>query len=130
MFGNLFDIEQIEILKGPQGTLFGKNTTGGLVIVTTKAPQLGENSGYVEVTAGNFSQFDVEAVGNVALGETSALRFGAAVTSRDGFGQGVFSDGSDSGFDLGDDDEEFFSCLLYTSPSPRDLSTSRMPSSA
>ena len=117
LFGNLFDIEQIEVLKGPQGTLFGKNTTGGLVIVTTKAPQLGENNGYVEVTAGNFSQFDVEAVGNVALGETSALRFGAAVTSRDGFGQGVFSDGSDSGFDLGDDDEEFFRASFLYQPS-------------
>ena len=117
LFGNLFDIEQIEVLKGPQGTLFGKNTTGGLVIVTTTAPQLGENSGYVEATAGNFSQFDVEAVGNVALGETAALRFGAAVTSRDGFGQGVFSDGSDSGFDLGDDDEEFFRASFLYKPS-------------
>ena len=117
LFGNLFDIEQIEILKGPQGTLFGKNTTGGLVIVTTTAPQLGENNGYVELTAGNFSQFDVEAVGNVALGETSALRFGAAVTSRDGFGQGVLSDGSDSGFDLGDDDEEFFRASFLYQPS-------------
>ena len=117
LFGNLFDIEQIEVLKGPQGTLFGKNTTGGLVIVTTKAPQLGENNGYVEVTAGNFSQFDVEAVGNVSLGETAALRFGAAVTSRDGFGQGVFSDGSDSGFDLSDDDEEFFRASFLYQPS-------------
>ena len=117
LFGNLFDIEQIEILKGPQGTLFGKNTTGGLVIVTTTAPKLGENSGYVEATAGNFSQFDVEAVGNVAVGETAALRFGAAVTSRDGFGTGVFSDGSDSGFDLADDDEEFYRASFLYQPS-------------
>ena len=117
LFGNLFDIEQIEILKGPQGTLFGKNTTGGLVIVTTTAPKLGENSGYVEVTAGNFSQFDVEAVGNVALSENSALRFGAAVTSRDGFATGVLTDGSDSGFDLGDDDEEFYRASFLYQPS-------------
>ncbi len=117
LFGNLFDIEQIEILKGPQGTLFGKNTTGGLVIVTTKAPQLGENSGYVEATIGNFGQADFEAVGNVALGEDSALRLGAAVTSRDGFGDGVRSDGSDSGIDLGNDDEEFFRLSYLYNPS-------------
>ncbi len=117
LFGNLFDIEQIEILKGPQGTLFGKNTTGGLVLVTTTAPQLGENNGYVEATVGNFGQADIEAVANVALGESSALRFGAAVTSRDGFGPGLRVDGSDSGFDLGDDDEEFFRASFLYKPS-------------
>ena len=116
LFGNLFDVEQIEILKGPQGTLFGKNTTGGLVSVTTTAPKLGENSGYVEGTAGNFSQIDVEAVGNFALGEYSALRVGAAVTSRDGFGPGLRSDGSNSGLDLSDDDEQFFRASLLVEP--------------
>lgn len=117
LFGNLFDIEQIEVLKGPQGTLFGKNTTGGLVIVTTTAPKLGENSGYVEATVGNFNQTDVEAVGNFAVGENAAFRVGAAVTSRDGFGVGALSDGSDSGFDLADDDEEFFRASFLYKPS-------------
>ena len=117
LFGNLFDIEQIEILKGPQGTLFGKNTTGGLVLVTTTAPQLGENNGYVEATVGNFSQTDVEAVANLAVGETAAFRFGAASTSRDGFGPGLRTDGSDSGFDLSDDDEEFFRASFLYQPS-------------
>ena len=50
LFGNLFDIEQVEILRGPQGTLFGKNTTGGTVNVTTTAPKLEEFSAYAEVT--------------------------------------------------------------------------------
>ena len=77
LFGNLFDIEQVEILRGPQGTLFGKNTTGGTVNVTTTAPQLGEFSGYGEVTVGNFDRNDYEAVFNVPLGENAAFRFGA-----------------------------------------------------
>ena len=116
LFGNLFDVEQIEILKGPQGTLFGKNTTGGLVAVTTTAPKLCENSGYVEATVGNFSQTDYEAVGNVALGNYAALRVGAAITSRDGFGPGLLSDGTNSGLDLSDDDEEFFRASLLIEP--------------
>ena len=91
LFSNLFDVEQIEVLKGPQGTLFGKNTIGGVVSVTTTAPKLGEFSGYGEVTVGNFDRIDAEAVLNVPLGDTVAARFGAAIT-----------------------------CLLYTSPSPRD----------
>eukprot|EP00903_Cladosiphon_okamuranus_P004355 g4353.t1 len=60
LFGNLFDVEQVEILRGPQGTLFGKNTTGGLVIVTTTAPQLGEFEGYGKLTVGNYGQNDYE----------------------------------------------------------------------
>jgi len=116
LFGNLFDIEQIEILRGPQGTLFGKNTTGGLVSVTTRAPQLGEFSGYVEGTAGNFDRTDIEAVLNIPLGETTALRLGVASTERDGFGEGVSSDGTLTGVDLADDNEEFFRASFLYQP--------------
>ena len=93
IFSNLFDVEQIEVLKGPQGTLFGKNTTGGAVVITTTAPKLNEFSGYAEVDIGNFDRNDYEAVFNVG-GETWALRFGAASQSRDGFNPGVRRDGT------------------------------------
>lgn len=119
IFGNLFDVEQVEILRGPQGTLFGKNTTGGTVIVTTKAPELGEFSGYGQITVGNFDQIDVEGVVNLPLGEIAALRLGAALTNRDGFGEGVRSDGSLSGVDLADDDEQFYRGSLLIEPNER-----------
>ena len=93
LFSNLFDVEQIEVLKGPQGTLFGKNTTGGAVVVRTTAPQLNETSGYAEVDIGNFGRNDYEGVFNVG-GETWALRFGAASQSRNGFNPGVRRDGT------------------------------------
>ena len=93
IFSNLFDVDQIEVLKGPQGTLFGKNTTGGAVIITTTAPKLNEFSGYVEADFGNFGRNDYEGVFNVG-GETWALRFGAASQSRDGFNPGVRRDGT------------------------------------
>ncbi len=93
LFSNLFDVEQIEVLKGPQGTLFGKNTTGGAVVVTTTAPKLDEFSGYLEADIGNFGRNDFEGVVNVG-GETWAVRFGAASQKRDGFNPGIRRDGT------------------------------------
>ena len=88
LFSNLFDIEQVEVLKGPQGTLFGKNTTGGAVVVTTTAPKLDTFEGYVEADIGNFDRNDFEGVVNVG-GEDWAIRLGAAIQNRDGLQFGV-----------------------------------------
>ncbi|MEP3050876.1 MAG: TonB-dependent receptor [Erythrobacter sp.] len=104
LFSNLFDVERVEVLKGPQGTLFGKNSTGGAVNVVTRAPVIGEFEGYGQFTVGNFGRTDAEAVVNIPLGDTIAARFGAQITHRDGFGQ---TDPSLAGanFELADDNE-------------------------
>ena len=121
LFSNLFDVEQIEVLKGPQGTLFGKNTTGGAVIVRTTKPKLNEFSGYVEADIGNFSRTDFEGVANVG-GENWALRFGAASQKRDGFSFGVRRDGladtvgTLTGDEFGDDDEVFYKASALYEP--------------
>ena len=107
LFSNLFDVEQVEILKGPQGTLYGKNTTGGVVNVTTKAPELGEFGGYAKFTYGSFDRTDGELVLNAPLGERGALRVGAAVTNRDGFGDGGQGPTFLTGNELADDNELF-----------------------
>ena len=117
LFTNLFDIEQIEVLKGPQGTLFGKNTTGGVVNVTTKAPELGEWGGYAEFTYGSFDRRETELVVNAPLGETAALRVGGAVTKRDGFGEGGVGDTFLTGRELANDDELFLRGSLLVEPS-------------
>ncbi|HLW23850.1 MAG TPA: TonB-dependent receptor [Steroidobacteraceae bacterium] len=62
-----FDIRDVEVLRGPQGTLFGKNTTGGAVIVKTKAPVLDETSIETEGGTGSFSEFNVRGALNVPL---------------------------------------------------------------
>ena len=117
LFSNLFDVESIEVLKGPQGTLFGKNTTGGAINVVTTTPKLGEFSGYGKATFGNFSRNDYELVANVPIGETTALRLGAASTNRDGFSPGQNNAGELTGREFGDDDELFYKASLLVSPS-------------
>ena len=81
----MFDIEQIEVLRGPQGTLFGKNTTGGVVNVKTKRPVIGENSLEVQGKVENFGRFETRVAGNVAVNDTLALRASGLYMESDGF---------------------------------------------
>ena len=82
---DLLDIERVEILRGPQGTLFGKNTTAGALNVTTRAPSF-DFQAQGELTLGN-NDF-IQAKGSVSgplVGDVLAGRFSVSVTSRDGF---------------------------------------------
>ena len=86
----LFDLDRIEVLRGPQGTLFGRNATGGLVNFVTRRPEIGaEPNARVELTGGDFGQFDVEAAGSVPLGESAAARFAVSYESNDGMWDNV-----------------------------------------
>jgi iron complex outermembrane receptor protein len=82
---NMLDIERVEILRGPQGTLFGKNTTGGVINVRTNPAELGESSLDLRARAGEFGRTDGEAVLNLPLGEKVALRAAAQYLKSDGF---------------------------------------------
>jgi len=96
---NMFDLERVEVLKGPQGTLYGKNTTGGAVNIITKKPDHDEFGGFVDVIAGDYDRIDVGAGINIPLSPgKSALRVSAQSTNRDGFG-----DQAGSGRELRDD---------------------------
>jgi len=82
---DLFDIEQIEVLRGPQGTLFGKNTTGGMVNVRTKRPVLGEWGFEFQQRIASFGRFEERFAANIPLGEMFALRASGAFIDSDGF---------------------------------------------
>ena len=85
--GNLdmFDVQQVEILRGPQGTLFGRNTTGGALNVTTNNPT-GEFEGYVKADVGNYDSRKVEAVVNLPIiGEELAARLSYRTSEHDGY---------------------------------------------
>ena len=81
----LFDMEAIEVLRGPQGTLWGRNSTVGAVNMQTAKPVLGEKSGNVEAGLGNYSRFGTRGAFNIPLGDTLALRFAFAHEKHDGY---------------------------------------------
>lgn len=89
--GNFFDLERVEVLKGPQGTLYGRNSTGGAINLITRKPKLGEIGGNVLFEVGNYNAIKAQAAFSVPLGDTLALRVAGQVVSRDGY----LSDGYD-----------------------------------
>ena len=83
-FGDLGELERIEVLKGPQGTVFGKNTSAGVINVITRRP--GYETGVEgEFTVGNYGALGVSGAFNTALGDNAAMRVYAAKRKRDGF---------------------------------------------
>jgi len=83
--GDLLDVQSVQILKGPQGTLFGRNTTGGAMVVQTNDPSTEAMSGMVQATYGRFNERVGTAVLNMPLGENAAVRGAIQVNKRDGF---------------------------------------------
>lgn len=93
----VLDVERIEILRGPQGTLFGRNATSGAIRYITAKPSVDALSGEFDVTTGRFSRFDAKGHVNIPMDDASALRLTAASLNRDGY-----VDNQVTGEDLGD----------------------------
>ena len=80
------DVERVEVLRGPQGTLFGRNTSAGALNITNKRPDVTEFGGFVNAEYGNFDEISVQGAVNVPIvQDTLALRVTGAYRQRDGF---------------------------------------------
>jgi iron complex outermembrane receptor protein len=107
------DIGSVEVLRGPQGTLFGRNTIGGAILVRTKEPELGVLSGSGRFRVGDDSLFQGFAALNLPIGESIAARVSGGFRKRDGYVIREFD-----GIDLGDDNTYTINGALLFEVSP------------
>ena len=86
-----FDVERIEVLKGPQGTLYGRNVVGGAINVISKRPVTDQFGAGASATVGNYGRLDGAGFVNIPLaGNTSALRVSGSYRSNDGYVENLF----------------------------------------
>lgn len=83
--GSMFDIQRIELLKGPQGTLYGRNASGGALNIIPTAPRLDEFGGYVSIDGQNYNGITVEGAVNLPISKSLAGRVSFQTVSRDGY---------------------------------------------
>ncbi|MDB6062177.1 MAG: hypothetical protein JWM78_2280 [Verrucomicrobiaceae bacterium] len=106
-----YDMDNIQVLKGPQGTLFGRNTTGGAVLLYPKTPSY-ELGGYLKGGVGNYNFRDVEgAVNTPIIADKVALRLAGRISRRDGYTKNIGSGG-----DLDDLHSDSFRASLLIEP--------------
>ncbi|MEN2793111.1 TonB-dependent receptor [Sphingomonas oligophenolica] len=100
--GGLFDLNSVQVIRGPQGTLFGKNSTGGAVIFTPRIADTSTVSGFADGTIGNYSYYQIGAGVNVPLiTDKLAVRLSGQITRQDGFVRNVSGpDGADKKYEV------------------------------
>lgn len=113
-FTRFFDLERTEVLKGPQGTLYGRNVTAGALNLVSRAPELGSFSGQAEAVYGTYDALRANAALNLPVAENAALRLSGTFGSSRGFVQNI-----DTGEYLNGDDYFGLRARFLFEPSDR-----------
>ncbi len=100
--GPMLDLDRVEVLRGPQGTLFGKNSYGGAIALHTNRPEQ-EFDASLKLTGGDYSRQDFEGMVNFALGDSVSARLVGAHFEHDGYVKNTFP----GGFDIDDQDADY-----------------------
>lgn len=95
-----YDLERVEVLKGPQGTLYGRNATAGAINIIPAKPKLGEYSGFFSGSVGNYESLSLEGAVNIPLGDRLALRASANRVEHAGYTRDGGSDQDVTSFRL------------------------------
>ena len=106
------DLERVEVQRGPQGTLYGRNTFGGNIAIATAQPSLTKLFGGVDVTVGENGQQRVTGFVNAPLGDKVGLRLAGAYEKSDGYVKNI----NPAGGNLFDDDNRYFRATLLVKP--------------
>ena len=86
----LYDLERAEVLRGPQGFLFGRNSIGGAFSVFTQRAEIGSSDGYIDVQAGERDLAQTEGAVNIPVSDSFAMRLAGYYSHEDGFAQNYF----------------------------------------
>ncbi len=109
-----YDVERVETLRGPQGTLYGRNATGGVVNVITAKPVMEEFQADAKLTYGNYNTIKAKGMINVPMGDRVALRVAGSLLQRDGYVDNIIT-----GNDIDDRDLYSFRATLAAEPTDR-----------
>ena len=88
---DFIDLERIEVLRGPQGTLFGQNSTGGTINVISQKPSFDETKGKIDLAIGNFGLTKFRGAANIPLSDKVATRMSVVSTDRNGFSKNILN---------------------------------------
>ena len=113
-FGSYLDVNRIEVLRGPQGTLYGRNTFGGTINVVTNVPEFDKTTGSVSALYGDYNRVRIEGIANLPMSDTFALRFAAMSDTHDGYVINLNDPGT--GDDLHDEDIQFIRATARWAP--------------
>jgi iron complex outermembrane receptor protein len=112
----IFDMERVEILRGPQNALFGRNTTGGAINFLSRMPAIGgEHDGFFRLTYGRYNRIDLEAASTFQLGDSSAARIAVKSFDRDG----IWNNMTNGGTEYGEKDQKSARATIVFEPSER-----------
>lgn len=109
------DLERVEVLRGPQGTLYGRNTFGGNISIATAQPRLGQFKSGLDVTLGENNKVRLESFVNIPLTEKAALRISGASEDDDGYVKNV----NPSGNNLFDEKTRYLRAALLLNPTDK-----------
>lgn len=95
-----YDLQRVEVLRGPQGTLYGRNSTAGVINILPALPDVGDFEGMFKGETGSFSTRRLSGMLNLPIGDTFAIRGAGALTKRNGFDYNTFTEQRVNGRDL------------------------------
>ena len=110
--GSYVDLARIEVLRGPQGTLYGRNTFGGTINIHTQAPDLESVNGYLTGLYGDYDRRKLEGAINIPMGDSLAVRFAGMMDEHDGYIENKYPGGDD----LRDKDSQYIRGTLLWAP--------------